>query len=62
MNTPEMIAALKAGNGDVIMVRVGGSSRLAFLSDEAQGKLNWVEREELLKEFVEAANRRAVEE
>ncbi len=60
MTTPEAISALSADNRDVILMRVGGSVKLAYLSDAAQGKLNWVEQDELLKQFQADAETRAV--
>ena len=59
LNLDEAIAVLQADNTDCILMRVSGSVKIKRLVEDAQGKLNWQERDLILDCSVDLANKAA---
>ena len=51
MNLDEAISVLQADNSDCILMRVSGSVKIKRLAEDAQGKLNGMQRDILLDLF-----------
>ena len=51
MNLDEAISVLQADNSDCILMRVSGSVKIKRFAEDAQGKLNGMQRDVLLDLF-----------
>lgn len=56
MTVTEAISVLTADQADLCLMRVSGSVQLKALDANAQGKLNWIQRDKILQDAVDAAN------
>jgi hypothetical protein len=59
MNLAESIASLSSDNADLILMRVSGSIAIKRLDEATQGKLNWIERDEVVQGALDAATEKA---
>jgi hypothetical protein len=59
LNLDEAISVLQSDNSDCILMRVSGSVKIKLLAPDAQGKLNWMERDLVLDCAIDLANSHA---
>lgn len=55
MNLIEAQINVTSDNADLILMRVSGSVSVVRLEETLQGKLNWIERDEVMQKALSAA-------